>query len=169
MNDQIYSASDSNSAIKSLPTAMGKRLWSPTAKQLKNADVVDFAIFVKAQHGFDWRGDFQALWRWSVTEISAFWESVWNWHGIVGKKGHRVLINETKMPEAVFFPAATLNFAENILTNADDSPAISAHGEDGRHITLSRAELASKVMALAGWLKANNVGRATVLPHSPRM
>ena len=159
MNDQIYSASDTYFAVKSSPTAMGKRLWNPTVEQLKNAEVANFAAYVKAQYGFDWRGNFQALWRWSVTEIPAFWESLWNWHGIVGEMGQRRLINETKMPGAVFFPDATLNFAENILANADDSPAISAHGEDGRHMTLSRAELASKVMALAGWLKANNVNR----------
>ena len=159
MNDKIYSAPGNNSAVKSSPTAMGERLWNPTAEQLKNADVVNFAAHVKAQHGFDWRGDFQALWRWSVTEIADFWESLWNWHGIIGEMGQRRLINETKMPGAVFFPDANLNFAENILANADDSPALSAHGEDGRNTTLSRAELASKVMTLAGWLKANNVGK----------
>ena len=61
MHNQIYSASDTYYAVKSLPTAMGKRLWNPTLEQLKNAIVVNFAAFVKAKHGFDWRGDFQAL------------------------------------------------------------------------------------------------------------
>ncbi len=136
---------------------MGARLWEPNLEQVRNAEVTDFANYVKAQHGFDWSGDFQALWRWSVNEIPTFWEALWHWHGIIGDIGHRRLVNNTKMPGAIFFPDATLNFAENLLANLDDCPSISAHGEDGRHLTLSRTELARKVMALAGWLKANNV------------
>ena len=159
MTDQNSSASDPNSSAKSQPIAMGRRLWKPSLEQLKTAEVTDFARYVKTQYGFDWDGDFQALWRWSVAEIPAFWEALWHWHGIVGDIGQRRLVNETKMPGAIFFPDASLNFAENLLANADDSPAISAHGEDGRHHTLSRADLASKAMALAGWLKANNVSR----------
>ena len=157
MSDHNSSAPNLYSSAKSIPTAMGKRLWQPSLEQLKNAEVTDFARYVRARHGFDWNGDFQALWRWSVTEIPTFWEAVWHWHGIIGDMGQRRLVNETEMPGAIFFPDASLNFAENLLANADDSPAISAHGEDGRHVTLSRAELASKVLALAGWLKANNV------------
>ena len=45
------------------------------------------------------------------------------------------------MPGAQFFPDAKINFAENLLAAADDRPAISAYGEDGRHIALSRAGL----------------------------
>ena len=159
MTDHISSTRNLSSSATSQNIATGTRLWHPSSVQMKNAEVTDFARYVKTQHGFDWGGDFQALWRWSVTEIPTFWEMLWHWHGIIGDIGQRRLVNETKMPGAIFFPDASLNFAENLLANADDSPAISAHGEDGRHLVLSRAELASKVMALAGWLKAKNVSK----------
>ena len=137
----------------------GTRLWQPTLNQMNDTQVKDFAGFVLLQHGFDWGGDFQALWQWSVNNISNFWKAMWQWHGIIGDMGSQVLINESKMPGARFFPDAKLNFAENLLVDADDQPALSAHGEDGRHLALSRAELKRKVMALAGWLKTKNVSK----------
>ena len=45
------------------------------------------------------------------------------------------------------------------MAEADDRPAISAYGEDGRHIALSRAEVKQKVMALAGWMRAKGVSQ----------
>jgi acetoacetyl-CoA synthetase len=62
-----------------------------------------------------------------------------------------------KMPGAEFFPDARINFAENLLVNADQRPAICAHGEDGRVTRLTRAELKQKVWALAGWLEEQGV------------
>ena len=139
------------------PTEHGKPLWQPTLDQINNSQVTDFARYVLNHAGFDWGGNFQALWQWSVNDMNAFWKLLWEWHGIVGDIGSRSLINKTEMPGAQFFPDAKLNFAENLLVDADDQPALSAYGEDGRHVELSRAELASKVMSLAGWLKSNNV------------
>ncbi|MDC1382623.1 acetoacetate--CoA ligase [Candidatus Puniceispirillum sp.] len=135
----------------------GKLLWQPTLDQINNTQVIDFAHYVLVHAGFDWGGNFQALWQWSVTDMNAFWKLLWQWHGVVGDIGSRILINETEMLGAQFFPDAKLNFAENLLVDADDQPAVSAYGEDGRHFELSRAELAGKVMSLAGWLKTNNV------------
>ncbi len=152
-------------------SVLGTRLWQPTPDEIYNAQVADFGRYVAAQYGFNWNGDFQALWRWSVTAMPEFWESLWRWHGIIGDMGSRRLINESKMPGAQFFPDAKINFAENLLAEADDRPAISAHGEDGRHCKLSRVELATKVMALAGWLKTKSVGKgdrvAAFTPNVP--
>ena len=64
-----------------------------------------------------------------------------------------------RCPAPSFFPDAKINFAENLLAEADDRPAISAHGEDGRHVALNRAELKQKVMALAGWMRAKGIGQ----------
>ena len=140
-------------------TALGTCLWQPTNEAIEQAQLQDFGRFIAANHGFDWGGDFQALWQWSIDSMPDFWQSLWQWHGMIGDMGSRILINETAMPGAQFFPDAKINFAENLLAEADDRPAISAYGEDGRHIALSRAELKQKVMALAGWMRAKGVGQ----------
>ena len=134
-----------------------KCLWQPDARDIKTTEIAKFADFVREQTGFDWYGDFQKLWQWSVDDSPLFWNCLWDWHGIIGEKGARDLINPEQMPGAQFFPDAKICFAENMLANADDRPAIAAHSENGTLTTLTRAELKSKVMALAGWLKSVGV------------
>ena len=149
----------------------GRLLWSPSVDQAAQAAVTDFAAHVKAQAGFDWCGDFQALWRWSVDQNVEFWDRFWDWHGVIGDKGERRIENETAMPGARFFPDARLSYAENMLADADDRLAISAHCEDGRHVRLTRAELKSRVMRLAGWMRDRGIGRgdrvAAYIPNIP--
>ena len=149
----------------------GRLLWSPSVDQAAEATVTDFAAYVKAQTGFDWGGDFQALWRWSVDQNVEFWDRFWDWHGVIGDKGERRIENETAMPGARFFPDARLSYAENMLADADDRLAITAHCEDGRHVRLTRAELKSRVMRLAGWMRDRGIGRgdrvAAYIPNIP--
>ena len=133
--------------------------------------VSDFAAYLHKHAQFDWQQDFQSLWQWSVDNIPEFWNHLWDWHGVIGDKGTRVLTAPNSMFDAEFFPDARLNFAENLLADADDRLAISAHLEDGRHIQLSRADLKRQVMALAGWLRDHGVTEgdrvAAYTPNTP--
>ena len=78
-------------------------LWAPSDTQIKQSQISDFASYVKAKTGFDWNGDFQALWQWSTDSITDFWSLLWQWHGIIGDMGSRPLVNEKAMPGATFF------------------------------------------------------------------
>ena len=138
-------------------TVSGTCLWKPSQTQIDNAEVTDFASFVHEKTQFNWQQDFQSLWQWSIDHTANFWDLLWDWHGIIGDKGDRILVAPDKMPGAEFFPDARINFAENLLVNADQRPAICAHGEDGRVTRLTRAELKQKVWALAGWLEEQGV------------
>ena len=147
-------------------TVSGKLLWTPDGS---STELDDYAAFLNATSGVDWAGDYHKLWQWSVDKKGAFWSSLWGWHGVTGEKGARYLIDEDQMPGASFFPDASVNYAENMLVDADGSPALIAYGEDGRCTRLSRAELKTKVMALAGWMHSQGVGRgdrvAAYLPN----
>ena len=149
----------------------GQLLWTPADDAAASGQLADFATALKDRHGFDWQGDFQALWRWSVDHDLAFWDLVWDWHGVIGEKGQRLIENDGAMPGACFFPDAQINYAENMLADADDRLAISAHCEDGRHVQLTRAELKAQVMQLAGWMQAAGIGKgdrvAAYIPNIP--
>ena len=132
-------------------------LWQPTPSEIKKSELSNFANWVKSHHGFDWRDKYRNLWSWSVEHPDLFWDSIWQWHGVIGRKGKRLLINRDKIPGAQFFPDSTLNFAENLLINADDQAAISSHHEDGTIETLTRKELKERVTALAGWMQSQGV------------
>ena len=149
------------------PTSvLGNLLWTPDGSP---TEMESYASFVKVEKGFDWAGDYHRLWQWSVQEKGVFWSSLWDWHDVIGDKGTRLLINEDQMPGASFFPDASINYAQNMLAEADDRPAIIAYGEDGRCTRLTRAELKTTVMALAGWMQSKGIRRgdrvAAYLPN----
>ncbi len=156
---------------ESASSPAGNLLWSPAPDASATSQVAEFASFVAARTGMDWQGDFQKLWRWSADQNVTFWDLFWDWHGVIGDKGHRPIENEHAMPGARFFPDATLNYAENMLANADDRLALSAHYEDGRHVRLTRRQLKDRVMRLAGWMQAHGITKgdrvAAYVPNVP--
>ena len=147
-------------------SALGDLLWTPDGSP---TEIDSYATFVKTEQGFDWANDYHQLWQWSVREKGVFWSSLWDWHDVIGRKGLRNLIDENQMPGARFFPDASINYAQNMLVEADDRPAIIAYGEDGRCKRFTRAELKTAVMALAGWMQSKGISKgdrvAAYLPN----
>ena len=145
----------------------GDLLWQP--QEIEKTQIYQFSVYLDDQHGFDWGGDYERLWQWSVDYPELFWSSLWDWHGIIGDKGKRLLADANKMPGAQFFPDAQINYAENMLRDADDSPAFIAYGEDGRCTRLTRREVQHRALALAGWMQSKGIGKgdrvAAYLPN----
>ncbi len=65
--------------------------------------------------------DYASLYQFSIDRPSDFWRAVWDFTGIIGERGDRVLEHPERMPGARFFPDARLNFAENLLRRRDES------------------------------------------------
>jgi acetoacetyl-CoA synthetase len=70
--------------------------------------------------------------------------------------GDRVVDDPEQMPGARFFPAARLNFAENVLRRRDSGPAIIFNGE-GRRRTMSHAELYAAAARFAAALRSMGI------------
>ncbi|MNM75012.1 Acetyl-coenzyme A synthetase [compost metagenome] len=62
------------------------------------------------------------------------------------------------MPDARWFPGATLNFAEHLLRRRDTHPALIVVREDGEQRVISHAELAAQVAGLQRSFKAAGIG-----------
>ena len=123
----------------------------------------------RAAREFD---SYDELWQWSVDEPAAFWQAVWDFCWVIAKKdADHVLDHGDRMPGAKWFDGARLNFAENLLRDRDDHPALIFRGEDGRREQLTHAELYAAVARLAASLKASGVGPgdrvAGFLPNRP--
>ena len=125
---------------------------------------------VNREHGVE-IGDYASLYRWSITSPSAFWSSLWDYAELIGCKGQQVLADGEKFPGARWFPQASLNFAENLLRNRSDDPAIIFQGEDRVRQRLSYAQLYRQVsvlvqaMRVAGVVKGDRV--AGFMPNMP--
>jgi acetoacetyl-CoA synthetase len=140
-------------------------LWTPSPERVAQASITEFMRQVG-------QPDYDSLYRWSVTEIGAFWDAVWSFGKVIGERGAGpALIDGDKMPGARFFPNAKLNFAENLLRRRDDGDAIVFWGEDKVKRRLSAAELYDQVARCAQALEAEGVGVgdrvAAYLPNMP--
>ena len=136
-----------------------KILWKPKPEDIDQSQLSQFVDFINVGLDIAIPKIYNSIWEWSVKNSPQFWSKIWDFSGIIGKKGDRILIDPHLMPGAKFFPDATLNYAENLLTNSNNPIAIISHREDGEKIVLSNKDLRIKVMLMAGWLKAKGVNK----------
>ena len=112
------------------------------------------------------------LHRWSIDDREGFWSLVWDFCGVVGEKGERVLVDGDRMPGASFFPDARLNFAENLLQQDRRRPTrIVFRGEDKVERRLSWDELRALVSRLQQLFVSLGVKQgdriAAMMPNMP--
>ena len=131
--------------------------------------------WLREQRGLTFDG-YHALWRWSVTELDAFWQSVWDYFDIQSPTPHTAVLAANVMPGAQWFPGAQLNYARQVLrhvgpAHAAGLPAIISENEKGQVRELSWPELRRQVAALALHLQAQGVQPgdrvAAYLPNLP--
>ena len=118
------------------------------------------------------RMDYATLWQWSIDHPTAFWQWLWDEAQIVGDNPSDVVVRDAyAMPGAQWFPAARLNYAENLLQRGDDGDAIVFWGEDKVQVRLSFTQLHADVARLQQALQAAGVriGDRVVglLPNAP--
>ncbi len=104
--------------------------------------------FVERRCGVD-AYSYPELYQFSIDRPEDFWRLMWEFGGIRGTMGERVVADLDRMPGATFFPDATLNFTENLLVRRDDSPALICKGEDRATRSMSWAELHDAVVRFA--------------------
>ncbi|MBI5278874.1 MAG: acetoacetate--CoA ligase [Burkholderiales bacterium] len=109
--------------------------------------------FLRQQRGlaFD---DYEAMRRWSVTDLAAFWQSVWDYFDIESPTPHTAVLSGDRMPGARWFEGAQLNYAGQVLRHVDAAhaagqPALVARNERGEQTELSWPELRRRVASLA--------------------
>ncbi|AZO48987.1 MAG: acetoacetate--CoA ligase [Mesorhizobium sp.] len=145
-------------------------LWTPTQDQIDAAPMTAFMKAAAAKTGTAF-SSYAELHRWSIDEREAFWGLAWDFCGVVGDKGERVLVDGDRMPGAAFFPDARLNFAENLLKKTGSGDAIVFRGEDKVERRLSWNELnalTSRLQQLFLSLKVKKGDRiAAMMPNMP--
>ncbi|MHC8380520.1 acetoacetate--CoA ligase [Pseudomonas sp. LB3P14] len=148
----------------------GTPLWVPSAERVATTRLAQFRA-AAAMAGAPQEGDFHDLQRWSVDQPEAFWSTLWDFCGVRGERGGRVLHDGEKMPGAQWFPDARLNFAENLLRDSSNADALVFWGEDKVKRRMSRAELRQAVAQLAAGLRELGIAPgdriAAYLPNVP--
>ncbi len=146
-------------------------LWQPSRERIAGANLTAFIKQAEAVAGRR-LGDYDALWRWSVEAPGPFWRLMWSYGGVIGDgPGEPDIDNPGAMPGARFFPAARLNFAENLLRRNDSGDALVFWGEDKVRRRMDWAELNQAVSRLQQALKAEGIKAgdrvAAIVPNMP--
>ena len=132
-------------------------IWQPSNESKKSSNLSRFIELVNQRYSQSIKTEYQDIWNWSVNNIESFWSLIWDFTEIKGIKGTKISENLGLMPGAKFFPEARLNYAENLLRTPDDTIAIEEFREDGFSNKLTRKELKSKALKMAGWMKRQGV------------
>lgn len=118
--------------------------------------------------------DYDALQRWSVTDLDGFWSAVAAFFAVPFHDAPRTVLEHRAMPGAVWFPGATLNYAERAVEGpagtSDDDTALLAYSQtrDEQHWT--RGGLRDAVARARAGLQRLGVGRGDrVVAYAPNI
>jgi acetoacetyl-CoA synthetase len=119
---------------------------------------------------------YDALWKWSVTDLEGFWQSIWDYFELQSPTPHSAVLSDDRMPHAKWFPGAQLNYAAQVMRHvgaAHDAgmSAIISENELGEARELTWTELRRQVASLAVSLQELGVQPgdrvAAYLPNIP--
>jgi acetoacetyl-CoA synthetase len=124
---------------------------------------------------------YDALWRWSVTDLRAFWGSIWEHFGMQSPTPYSTVLEAEVMPGARWFVGAQVNYAQHLFSHADAAhaaghPAIVFQNEAmrarGELQEIAWPELRRQVASLAARLQALGVQRCdrvgAFMPNIPQ-
>ncbi|HZD65226.1 MAG TPA: AMP-binding protein, partial [Acidimicrobiales bacterium] len=149
----------------------GELLWTPSPAWVAQTNLTAFVGWLEHRHGRAFP-DYDALWRWSVTELEAFWGAIWDYCQVVASSPPTRVLDTRSMPGARWFPDARLNFAQHVLhQERPGEAAVVACSETTGPEALAWEDLAAQVRTLATGLRELGVGPgdrvAGYLPNIP--
>ena len=107
-------------------------LWSPPDDVRETTEIGRYLTWLERERGLR-HDDYDAFWRWSVSDLEGFWSSIWEFFGVRAHAPYEQVIDEVRMPGARWFAGARLNYAEHLLGTDDDLD------DDGRRRALADA------------------------------
>ena len=98
--------------------------------------------------------NYEALWRWSVTEREAFWQSIWEFREIQSATPYECVLCKDGMPGGEWFRGVSVNLANQVFRHVEPAeaagqPAIICENELGEVSEISWPELKRKTASLA--------------------
>ncbi|MEZ8435170.1 acetoacetate--CoA ligase [Vibrio splendidus] len=167
-----------------------KPIWQPSEQRIAHANVTRFMDSLDQQGVLERElKNYAELHQWSVEHPESFWQNVWQFCGMVGSQDNidnaqRELIktqgeSRWQQPksnrDAVWFPNAQVNYAENLLHSAKTLPnelAIWFENERGEQQSYTWKTLCEEVSSVQQWLVDSGVKQgdmvAAYTPYLPQ-
>jgi acetoacetyl-CoA synthetase len=133
-------------------------VWSPSAERIERATLTRYQRWLAAERGVR-TSSYAELWRWSVADLDAFWQSIVDFFEVDFAAAPRAVLGARRMPGAEWFPGAQLNFAEHVFRGRDEADVAIRHASELRPLgAWTWGELQARTTAIAAGLKAQGVG-----------
>jgi acetoacetyl-CoA synthetase len=148
----------------------GTLLWKPSAERLARSHLTRYLEWLAARgHKFD---SYEELWRWSVTDLPAFWQSMVDFCGMQFSTPPTAVLGRREMPGAEWFPGGRLNYAAHALRHErPGEDALLYLSERTPLESLSWPEFARRVRVLATWMRSIGIAPGdrvvAYLPNTP--
>lgn len=117
---------------------------------------------------------YTAAWDWSTSDLESFWTAVWHEFDVESSQPRGPALAEDRMPGAVWFPGARINYARHVLAargRADDDTTVIARSQTRPDDVVALRDLRRRVGAARAGLRRLGVGRgdrvAAYLPNIP--
>src|ERR1700687_3894759 len=102
----------------------GDLLWTPSKARRDRSQVLRFMQWLKEHRGLELES-YDALWRWSVTDLDSFWHSIWEYFGIPASAPSGAAADPTSAPRACWSASGSWH-PRSFFTSMPTSTAVSA-------------------------------------------
>ena len=151
-------------------SAPGELLWEPSPDLVERSRLNEFRRWLREDRGLDF-ADYHQLWQWSVDDLEAFWDAIWDFFGVQADGERGAVLGSRAMPGAEWFPGTWLNYAEHVFAGKDENEVAILHASELRELgELRWGELRRQVEAAAGGLRELGVSRGDrVVAYMPNI
>ncbi len=132
-------------------------VWEPSSERVASATITRYREWLNETRGLE-LADYRDLWTWSVDELEAFWESIWEFFEVEASAPYERVLTSRQMPGAEWFPGARLSYAQHVFRNRDDSEVAIRHASELRPLgEWTWGELREQTARLAAALREMGV------------
>ncbi|PZS11089.1 MAG: acetoacetate--CoA ligase [Solirubrobacterales bacterium] len=145
-------------------------LWTPSSERIERATITRYAAWLRQTHGLRFE-DYEALWRWSIGDLEAFWASIAAFFDVRFDTPAARVLGNREMPGAEWFPGARLSYAEHIFRGKRDDDVALAHASELRPLgEWTWGRLRAETALIAGGLGELGVSRGDrVVAYMPNI
>ncbi len=137
--------------------------WEPTPEFIQASRLSKFINKINNSYSLELK-TFDDIHQWSVCNIPQFWDEASKFLNIKFSKAPEVIISQSEeMINTRWFKCATLNYAENLLSNQSDEVAIYEVNELGLQETITWVQLYNKVAIWVNYFNGLGIKKGDVI------
>ena len=134
-------------------------MWTPSLEAIERSHLRAYERWLGETRGLS-LASYDELWSWSVADVGAFWETIWQYFEVQASEPYEVPLADRSMPGARWFPGAELSYAEHIFRGKDPAATALVHASELRPLARTTwGELRERTAAVAAGLRSLGVGR----------